>query len=202
MRIKEAREIIDTKLAEMRVANRNIENLQLQLQIEKGKLHEIELLQELFQISIKLMYTNLSSKLGAVITEGLAIVFPEAQYTFMVEFVERRGTIEADLFLQDRNNNKYHPLDAVGGGVSDFISILLRIVYIVLSRYKNVLLADEPLKFISRGKIGKATKFIRQVCEDFNFQLVVVSHIPELINECDARYEVQQRRGVSTIYKM
>lgn len=202
MKIRAARDIVDTKLAEMRVATKNIEKLKVQLEEEKARLVEIELLQELFQISIKLMYSNLSSKLGAVITEGLAIVFPEAQYKFMVEFVERRGTIEADLFLEDSNHNKYHPLDAIGGGVSDFISLLLRIIFIVLSHNKNILVADEPLKFISRGKVGRAAKFIKKVCEDFKFQLIIVSHIPELINECAIKYEVSQTRGISSIKKI
>lgn len=202
MKIDAARKIVNDKLAELRVANKNFKKLEVELELSRGVLHEIELLQELFQISIKIMYTNLSQKLGDVITEGLAVVFPESTYKFAIEFVERRGVIEADLFLEDTNNNRYHPLDAVGGGVVDFISLLLRIIFIVLSQYKNVLVADEPLKFIDRKTIGKASQFIKKVCEDFQFQLIMISHIPELINESIIKYEVYQRRGISYITKL
>lgn len=202
MSLAQARKRVDEKLADQRSAKASLSTLNENLDAEKLNLLEIEELQELFQTAVKLMYSNLSSKLGDVITEGLNNVFPESQYKFCVEFVERRNTVEADVYLQDSNGNKYHPLDAVGGGIADFISILFRITYIVLSPNKNVLIADEPLKFIDRGNVGHAVKFIKGVCKDLGVQMLFISHIPEMVECSDRVYSVTKKSGVSSVRKI
>lgn len=154
--------------------------------------------QELITKSIQMMYESLSSKLGDIATECLLTVFPDSNYTkFVVEFVQRRDSIEADLYLIDEQGVKYHPLDAVGGGVADLLSLMLRISYIVISKYDNFLVADEPLKFVDRERLELASEFIKQVCEDLNFKMVMVTHIPELIYIADTVYRVTKMRKVS-----
>lgn len=198
MDILAARKHVDAKLAEQRVAVRTGKTLRESLLVHQQAHKEIIAVQELFQTAVKLMYSNLSAKLGDIITEGLTVVFPQSQYKFCIEFVERRGTVEADIYLEDVNHNKYHPLDAVGGGVTDFISLLLRITYIILSKSENLLVADEPLKFIDRTRIAEAAKFIKSVCEDFTFQLIMISHIPALVEESEKVYEVRKSKGISS----
>lgn len=153
--------------------------------------------------SIQIMYESLSSRLGDIITEGIHCVFPDSPYSkFVVEFVPRRDTVEADLFLIDASGEKYHPVNAVGGGVADLIALLLRIAYIKLSPYKDILIADEPLKFVDRSRIEEAAKFISQVCKDLDFSLLIVTHIPELVKVSDAIYRVLRKNGVSSVTKL
>ncbi|RKZ97856.1 MAG: hypothetical protein DRQ46_03860 [Gammaproteobacteria bacterium] len=148
------------------------------------------------------MYENLSSKLGDIITEGIAIVFPDAQLKFVVNFVERRNNVEADILLEDSDGEQFSVLDDSGGGLADFIALLLRITYIILSEHNNILIADEPLKFIDRDRIPEASQFIRKVCEDFDFQLVFVSHIPEMVAESETVYKVTKSKGISTVKRV
>ena len=150
--------------------------------------------------SIQVMYESLSAQLGDIITEGIRCVFPDSPYIkFVIEFVPRRDNVEADLYLIDRNGEKYHPMDAVGGGVADLIAILLRITYIKLSRNDNLLVADEPLKFVDRSRVEDAAKFIHQVCKDLDFSLLLVTHIPELIKVADAIYKVVRKNEISSV---
>jgi len=153
--------------------------------------------------SIQLMYESLSSRLGDIITEGLVCVFPDSPYTkFVVDFVPRRDSIEADLYLIDKDGEKYDPLDAVGGGVADLIALMLRITYIKLSKNRNFLCADEPLRFLDRSRIEDASKFIKQVCKDLGFQLLLVTHIPELVHVADKIYKVSRKNGVSSVMEV
>lgn len=202
MEIQVARDTLNLLLAEKRVANKALVNYKNQLNKELDILIEIETVQQLFQSAVKLMYANLSTKLGDIITEGLLIVFPDSQYRFVIEFVERRSSIEADIYLEDSSGNKYDPLDDVGGGIADFVCLLLRITYIILSKYDNFLAADEPLKFIDRSRIPEAAAFIRKVCEDHKFQLLMISHIPELITESEIVYNVTKTKGISKIKRV
>jgi len=196
-----ARKRIDELKAEQRVAHKALKNFNSQLENELITLQEVEDVQRLFQSAVALMYENLSAKLGDIITEGLTLVFPDSQYKFKLDFVERRGNVECDVFLEDSTGDRYHPLDAVGGGIADFVCLLLRITYIILSKYDNFLAADEPLKFCDRSRIPEAASFIRKVCEDFRFQILMVSHVPELIAESEIVYNVVKKKGISTVKK-
>ena len=153
-------------------------------------LEELLVAQNIFQTATKMMYDSLSNQLGNIITEGLKIVFPESEYSFKVAFVERRNTIECDLSLIDSKGNEYDPMKSVGGGVADFISLLLRITYVMLSPHENIIIADEPAKFIDRDRINTATQFIKKVCDDFGLELVVITHIPQMVEVAKTVYVV------------
>lgn len=197
-----ARKRINELLAEQRVARKALANFEQQLETEHAILEDIKEVQQLFQSAVSLMYANLSTKLGDIITEGLTLVFPDSQYKFVVEFVERRNNVEADIYLEDSGGNRYDPLNDVGGGIVDFVGLMLRITYIILSQYDNFLAADEPLKFIDKGRIPEAAAFIRKICEDFKFQLLMVSHIPELVEASEAVYKIEKKGGISKAVKI
>jgi len=188
---------LDDLQAEYRVTSKNLQEYTAQYEALGVEITKLDDMQEMFQIASKLMYDNLSIKLGNIITEGLSIVFPEEELTFTIEFVERRNTIEADLYLLDKSNNKYHPLDAVGGGVADFISILLRCTYVILSTYDNTLVCDEPLKFLDRERISLGAEFINKLCMDFDLQILMVSHIPEIIELAEKVYHIEKKKTKS-----
>ncbi len=169
---------------------------------ESEQLKEFDTLQEFLQKCSNVVYSNLSNRLGEIITEGLRHVFPEYNYTFNILFVERRNKIEVDFVLTDPDGEQYHPTDDVGGGVADMISMLLRITYITLSKHINILFADEPLKFIDKDRVPVAAQFIKKVCEDLNFQIVMATHIPEFMQVAEACYRVQQINKISKVEEL
>lgn len=191
------REKLNELLAEKRLAEKKLSTLNQGLAQKQQYMVSVQEHQEVFQQALKVMYNTLSSKLGDIITEGLSIVFPDTGYKFVIEFVERRSTVEADIFLEDTKGDRFHPLDGVGGGVADFISLLLRCTYIILSPFRNVLLADEPMKFVDRERIPDAARFLRQLCDDFSLQMIVVTHIPEIVKYSEKVYKVEKVKGVS-----
>jgi len=202
MGIQTARKKVDDLLAEQRIAKKALSNFNTQLEQEIIAVGEIEAVQKLFQSAVAMMYANLSSKLGDIITEGISIVFPDAQLKFVINFVERRNNVEADILLEDSDGDQFTALDDSGGGLADFIALLLRITYIILSEHDNILIADEPLKFIDRERILEAAQFTRKVCDDFNFQLIMVSHIPEMVQSSKVVYEVKKKNGISITTKI
>ena len=194
----EVREKLNELLAEKRLAQKKLNTLNQELAQKHKYMVQVQVVQELFQQAVKVMYSHLSTKLGDIITEGLSIVFPDAGYEFTIEFVERRGSIEADILLKDSDGHYYHPLEDSGGGVGDFVGLLLRCTYIILSRFRNTVIADEPLKFIDRDRIGVAAQFLRKFCEDTGLQVIMVTHIPQMVAESEVVYQVEKVKGVST----
>jgi len=200
--IKNARDTLSELFTERKLEEQNLAvNEKKQIEIQSN-IDELKVIQEILQAASKLMYANLSVKLGNVISEGLALVFPESDYSFSVEFVERRNQIEADMFIVDSAGNKYDPINDIGGGITDFVSLLLRITYIALSKHRNVIAADEPSKFISHDKIHEATVFLSKVCEDLKFHLLVITHIPAMVEVAKTRYTVVKKGSESRLRKM
>lgn len=199
MEINKYRESLDSLLVERKILQRDLTSNRTQYDELQVQIEELKTFSEVLQAASKLMYANLSVRLGNIITEGLTLVFPETDYRFAVEFVERRNQIETDLYLVDSEGNQYDPVHSVGGGITDFIALLLRITYIALSKSKKVIIADEPSKFISRDKIGDATKFLAKVCEDLGFDLIVVTHIPEMVEVSRKIYVVKKKGKISQI---
>lgn len=187
-KINNCRIIINELLVEKKLKEAEITKWQ-ERAFELGKnIDELRVMQEVLQTASKLMYSNLSIKLGAIITEGLTLVFPDDNLQFCIDFVERRNQIEADLYLMDADGNQYDPMTEVGGGITDFISLLLRITYVKLSTNKDFIFCDEPSKFISRDKIVEATEFLAKICKDLNFELLCITHIPEMVDVASRAY--------------
>lgn len=158
--------------------------------------------QALLQTTTSAIYANLSSSLGDIITEGLSIVFPEENYKFVIRFEEKRNKVEVSFVLIDDVGEEFDPVNDVGGGVADIISILLRITYIVLSRHQNILIADEPLKFVDRDRIELAATFINKVAKELKFQILMVTHIPEFTQIADTVYAVSKSKKISRVRKV
>jgi DNA repair exonuclease SbcCD ATPase subunit len=109
----------------------------------------------------------------------------------MPEFVERRNKTECDLWLM-KDGQKLRPKFAVGGGVRDIVSFALRLSYWRLEKSSPVMILDEPFKNLSRNLIPKAVDTLKYLSNKFNLQMIIVTHIPELAEQADRLFEVEQ----------
>ena len=68
-----------------------------------------------------------------------------------ISFEMKRGKTEAEIFLVDSQDKPFDLEDAVGGGLSDIVSLSLRLTFLKLSNSNPVLILDEPCKFLDLG---------------------------------------------------
>ena len=115
-------------------------------------------------------------------------------------FVMKRGKTEADLFFV-RDGNRVTPLEASGYGMVDIASFALRVAMWSLQRprSRNVLVLDEPLKFLSRGYQSKASTMLKEISRKLGLQIIMVSHSQELIESADRVFGVSIKDGVSGV---
>lgn len=130
---------------------------------------------------------------------ALEAVFPDP-YQLIVEFTERRNKTECDLYFE-RNENKINPLLAAGGGAVDIASFALRVACWSMQRPKsrNILILDEPFRYLSTNLLPKAGEMLKQISEKLNLQILMVSHAEELIENADKVFSVKIRKGISEI---
>jgi len=123
-----------------------------------------------------------------------------------------RGTTECHLGFE-RNGNIIKPLNASGGGPIDIASFSLRIGSWSLAqpRSRPVIITDEPFKWVDKKKrqedgittmhlAGQMLKDItRSPPEGLGLQVIMISHIDELINCADQIIDVSIKKGISEI---
>lgn len=132
---------------------------------------------------------QVEERISSVVSLALSSVFADP-YEFKAVFVTRRKKTECDLFFV-KNGMQVDPMNASGGGVLDVASFALKMVMRTLKKSQNVLIADEPFKFVSRDLQPKVSAMLETFKEELGFQFIIVSHIPEIIDKADKVFVVE-----------
>jgi DNA repair exonuclease SbcCD ATPase subunit len=154
--------------------------------------------QALIQDTAKETQNQLRFHLQDLVNTALESVFPGA-YEFRLEFVPKRNSTEADIYLL-KDGERVDPMDSSGGGVVDIICFALRIVAWSIGKSDNTIILDEPFKWLSVNLRPLAGDLLRLLSKELNLQLIFVTHDPELVSVCDRVFEVaQDEDGVSYV---
>ncbi len=169
--------------------------------------------QSIIQIVAKATQQELEYRICEPVSLALAAVYNDP-YKMVADFqITGRGNTECHLGFE-RNGNIIKPLDASGGGPIDIASFSLRIGSwsLVRPRSRPILITDEPFKWIDKKKIqnserttmhlaGQMLKDItKQPPEGLGLQVIMITHIDELISCADRIFEVSKdKEGISHI---
>jgi len=132
---------------------------------------------------------------------ALAAVYEDNPYKMSAKFeITGRGTIECRLAFE-RNDNLIKPLEASGGGPVDVASFALRVGSWSLAqpRSRACLILDEPFKWISRDRMPLAGQMLQEISKQLGLQIIMISHIPELISCADQIINVTIKNGISSV---
>ena len=114
------------------------------------RLDDIAIARALLQSVAKETQEQLRFHIEDIVSLALDAVFPNP-YELQVDFVERRGKTECDLWFVRDGEEPINPLDASGGGAVDIAAFALRVALFCLVRpqLRKVLILDEPFHFLS-----------------------------------------------------
>ena len=143
---------------------------------------------------------QLEYHISELVTLAMSAVF-EDPYELKVEFVLRRNRTECDLWFV-RDGNFVNPMLASGGGAVDVAAFALRVALWSLARPRtnNILLLDEPAKFVSSNLRTNVGAMLKEISKLLNLQIIMVSHAQELIEAADRYFEVSIKNGVSKVH--
>lgn len=136
-----------------------------------------------------------------MVSNALQFVFNE-EINFKIEFDQKRNRAEAKfLIVSDYEGKlvKVEPEQARGGGIVDVVSITLRIALAELFNVKGPMIMDEPAKHLSSEYVQNFAIFLRQISEQFNRQIIMITHNTTLAECGDLSYIVSQRNGVTQV---
>lgn len=147
---------------------------------------------------------QLKTRIEETVTAALQAVFGDEGLSFRInlgtknsqpaaewEVVSRYGTAEV------ANN----PEDARGGGITDVVSLALRLALLELSRPRldGPVILDEPGKMVSAEYAGNLAYFLKTYAQKTTRQIVLVTHNETLANTADRVFRVTQQRGTSEV---
>jgi DNA repair exonuclease SbcCD ATPase subunit len=141
--------------------------------------------------------SKLEFRISSLVTTALAAVFPDP-YKFEVRFEERRNKVECDLMFS-KNGELFKPVDCAGGGAVDIASFALRLSFWSLTKTRPLIILDEPFKFVSVDLQPACSEMLKTISERLGVQVIMISHLPELIGCADRVFEVRLRGDKSVV---
>ena len=160
---------------------------------------------------------QLKQRIEQTVTAALAAIFADSTMRFEIEMKDIGGKPAADWRVvscyeipakagdEDVKISAYtvvaSPEDAKGGGVTDVVSLALRLALLELSRprVEGPVLLDEPGKMISKEYLPNVAEFLKQYAAKTGRQIFMVTHHDVLADVADVGYKVTQENGVSEV---
>ena len=94
-------------------------------------------------------------------------------------------------------------MNASGGGVVDVACFALRTACYVLEQgIDNVIVLDEPMKFVSEDLRERVCEVIKTLSWKLGVQFIIVTHIPEFVNMADRVFKVRKNDAGRSIVEM
>lgn len=175
----------------------NIQNAKKEYVRFKTDLLNIEKANVIIQEVAKETQNQITFHISNIVTLALNSIFPEP-YEFKIDFIEKRGKTEADIYFL-RNGVRVDPLSSSGGGVVDVVSFALRVSLLILSRKSKIIILDEPFKFLSRELQPKASEMLKEISYKLGIQFIIVTHDKALIDSADKVFINKIQDGISIL---
>lgn len=161
------------------------------------KLENTEKARVIAQIVAQSVQKNLEFQVSNLVSTALASVFPDS-YEFKLSFVERRNKTECDLFFV-KNGQECDPMTASGGGVLDVTNFALRVAIWAIKKTRNLFILDEPFRFVSIDLQEKCSQMVKEISDKLGIQIIMVSHLPNIISSADKIINITNKKGISKI---
>lgn len=148
----------------------------------KQHMEDVEAGQKIAQIVAEALQKQAHQQISELVSSCLLAVFEEDAYEFHIDFVQRRGKTEADLYLT-RAGLSVDPLKSAGGGVVDVVSFALRLACVLLRspKVRLVLILDEPFKMLSKEYVPLIGELLLRLAKEQDVQIIMVTHNPQLL---------------------
>lgn len=145
---------------------------------------------------------KLKDKLESLANMALKSVFPDKAMNFIITANRSKIGLHYDLYLQT-DGNITSLFESSGGGVHEIISIAMRISYLRMLKgsLRQTLILDESLKFLDSTRMPLAIKWLKSVSKEMGIQIIIITHIPELIETIDNSFNFKLINGKTVITK-
>ena len=142
---------------------------------------------------------ELLDSLETFVSYGLSCVFGE-QYKFRAEMSLEGKDLRVE-FCVVTGKLQTSVTDAKGGGVAEVVSILLQLFFVVVlgDTLAPFLLLDTAMVHLSKDYYKRMSFLLKELCEELNMQVVLLTHSEDYGSEADKVYKFSQERGKTEV---
>jgi DNA repair exonuclease SbcCD ATPase subunit len=174
-----------------------LEKARQNLGVEEVFLLNAEKARTVAQIVAAKLQEKLEYQISNIVTMALSSVFTDP-YEFKVKFTDRRNQTECDMFFV-KDGNECDPMESSGGGAKDIAALALQMAIWSIKKTRAIQILDEPAKFLSRDMQEKCSSLLKMLSDDLGIQMIIVSHIPEIMESADRIINVENIEGYSKV---
>lgn len=170
---------IHDKLAYAKQHRENLENQRKSTEVSFAKSEQEYAVsletQRLIREASQLTLSNLSVRIGTIVTKALTQVLGEG-YKFNLDFDIKYNKLAADMYLE-KDGKRYDLKRDNGDGVVDIVALALRVAILCLDRRKlrRLLILDEPCGAVSVNYQPVLGKMIKQLSAMLDLQVIMVA---------------------------
>lgn len=163
------------------------------LQALNNRIKLLEQAQAFLQKIAQSTQEKLKMNVEDIVNLALETCFPN-EYVFKLNFNIARGKTDAELvFLSQKTGMELDPMNTVGCGIIDVTSFALRLAcYTLLIDTDNVIILDEPMKFVSKDLLGNVSELIKKLSHRLNLQIIMVTHETQFVDVADRVFSVRK----------
>lgn len=131
--------------------------------------------QRLVQEAAQATLSNLSVKIGTIVTKALKAVLGES-YKFNLDFKIAYGKLATDMYLE-KDGKRYDLRRDNGDGVVDIVALALRVAVLCLDRrhIRRLLILDEPCGAVSVNYQQVLGATIKQLSDMLDLQVIMIA---------------------------
>ena len=175
--------------ARLDIATTSLERKQADLGKHGADLDSLRKALALLQDVASKTQDQLTDAIEHIVQGSIDLLFPG--YKFKVNFVPKRGKVDAE-FRLCKGEVEFDPLESNGGGVVDAITFSLRAGCLRLANKRQLLLLDEPFKYVRDGENVKPRKELGRVLatlvEKLGVQVLMVGDVAGTDINADTEY--------------
>lgn len=143
----------------------------------------------------------MKGKIEKVITEALQLIYgPSYGIELTYSMKNNRSCLDIEMVRDTPAGKVKRDMDGFGGGVSDTISVPLRLMVLMGSKQTDkVCILDECWKHMDMERIELVGKFLRLLADKLGIQIIMCSHHEKIRDFADRTFEVSETGGISKV---
>jgi DNA repair ATPase RecN len=140
-------------------------------------------------------------KISSIVTDALQKI-KDKNLTFRMDLSTSGNQVDLKFIVHDKVLQMDQDiLQSAGGTIADIVTFPLRVSLLLKwdPELSRVLIMDENLKFVSVKDQEPVSDFVRQLTEQLNLQVILVTHSETISSKAHRVFQVSKSDGVSAV---
>jgi DNA repair exonuclease SbcCD ATPase subunit len=146
----------------------------------------------------------MKEKIEQIVSEALKLIYGNDYAIELFYSVKNnRSFMDIELVKNTSNGQVKRNMDGFGGGVSDSISVPLRLLVLLGSKQTDrVCILDECYKHVDLERIQAVADFVKEISSKLGVQIIMCSHHEAMQEKADVVYEIKDKNGKAEVTRV